>query len=110
MTAIVTGATGFIGSHLVDRLVESGEDVRCLVRRMPPEPNARAHYWRADFSSPTIGVDDAVFANVDTIYHVAGATRAGSAAEFHEANVRITERLLDRALATGGGKPRFVYI
>src|SRR5690349_9628127 len=32
MNVLVTGATGFIGSHLVDRLLETGADVRALVR------------------------------------------------------------------------------
>jgi nucleoside-diphosphate-sugar epimerase len=32
MKALVTGATGFIGSHLVDRLAERGDEVRALVR------------------------------------------------------------------------------
>ena len=30
---LVTGASGFIGGHLTQRLVQSGEQVRCLVRR-----------------------------------------------------------------------------
>ena len=32
MKTLVTGATGFIGTHLVKALVEKGRDVRCLVR------------------------------------------------------------------------------
>ncbi|MEJ7803986.1 MAG: NAD-dependent epimerase/dehydratase family protein, partial [Candidatus Limnocylindria bacterium] len=31
-TVLVTGAGGFIGSHLVERLVDDGASVRCLVR------------------------------------------------------------------------------
>jgi len=53
-------------------------------------------------------VSDSVFDGVDTVYHVAGATRAVSAAGFQEANVAITERLIDRASRLGS--PRFVYI
>jgi nucleoside-diphosphate-sugar epimerase len=110
MTAIVSGATGFIGTHLVDRLVESGQEVRCLVRRAPADPNARARYEPTDFSLASLGVDDSVFQNVDTIYHLAGATRAISESAFHEANVSVTERVLDRAIAAGARNARFVYV
>lgn len=33
MKILITGGTGFIGSHLVETLVSDGYDVRCLVRR-----------------------------------------------------------------------------
>ncbi len=32
MTTLITGATGFIGSHLLRHLLQEGETVRCLVR------------------------------------------------------------------------------
>jgi nucleoside-diphosphate-sugar epimerase len=113
MKAIVTGATGFIGSHLVEALTAAGEEVRCLVRR--PGSVASPGVWRlyiADFGRPDLGVADSLFDGVDTIYHLAGATRATSAAAFHEANVAITERLLDRVerVKRNGAPPRFVYI
>jgi nucleoside-diphosphate-sugar epimerase len=110
MTAIVTGATGFIGGHLVDALVEAGESVRCLVRRPGSvEAPLQARFYLADFSIPSLGLGDEVFANVDVVYHVAGATRATSEEGFHEANVNVTRRLLDR-LKEVGARTRFVYI
>jgi nucleoside-diphosphate-sugar epimerase len=109
MTAIVTGATGFIGSHLVEALASSGTEVRCLVRRPgTAESSAGARFHLADFGVADLGLADSVFDGVDIVYHVAGATRALSAAAFHKSNVAITERLIDRVSRTG--RPRFVYI
>jgi nucleoside-diphosphate-sugar epimerase len=110
MPVIVTGATGFIGGRLVGALASAGEEVRCLVRRPGAiESPAGSRFHVADFRRADLGVADSVFENVDTIYHVAGATRAVSAAAFHEANVAITERLLARA-SRNGARPRFIYI
>ena len=33
MKALVTGASGFIGSHIADRLIEAGIEVRCMMRK-----------------------------------------------------------------------------
>lgn len=113
MAVIVTGATGFIGSNLVEALASAGEEVRCLARRPGAiESPAGSRFHHADFRRPDLGVPDSVFAGVDTVYHLAGATRAVSAAGFHEANVAITTRLLARVAGVErtGAPPRFLYI
>src|SRR5438132_14065479 len=109
MAVIVTGATGFIGRHLLKSLVIQGEEVRCLSRRPGPiDSPAGARFHIADFRRADLGVRDSVFDGVDTVYHLAGATRAISARGFVEAHVGATSRLLDRVLrgASRGAPPR----
>ncbi len=36
-TVLITGATGFVGSHLAKRLVGKGDKIRCLVRTSSPK-------------------------------------------------------------------------
>src|SRR5207253_1508959 len=43
VTVLVTGATGFIGSHLVDRLLSEGASVRCLLRPVSPRGGTARH-------------------------------------------------------------------
>jgi nucleoside-diphosphate-sugar epimerase len=110
MTEIVTGASGFIGGHLVDALASRGEEVRCLVRRpLPAASSPTARVYRTDFAQADLGLPDEAFDRVDTVYHLAGATRAASEPAFHAANVTATERLMDRVLRAGV-LPRFVYV
>ena len=110
MTAIVTGATGFIGQSLVEALGTLGEDVRCFVRRPGSGAwGAGAREVVVDYRQPDLRLPDDAFAAVDTVYHLAGATRAVSERAFHEANVAVTERLMDR-IAKAGHRPRFVLV
>lgn len=111
MTSLVTGASGFIGRHLVDTLAASGEDIRCLSRG-PAAPDARRNvtHFKADYSRPDLGLADDVLRDVRTVYHLAGATRAVSAREFNQANVTVTERLIDRLIARSPERPRFIFI
>jgi dihydroflavonol-4-reductase len=73
-TALITGATGFLGQHLVSQMKEAEKDVRLRVLCRGPSPwegLERIEVLRGDVTSPE-DVDRAV-ADVDEIYHLAGA-------------------------------------
>src|SRR5262245_9500384 len=100
VSVLVTGATGFIGSHLADRLVSEGADVRCLVR--PSRPHGRpARNLPPAAARPVLGdlVSgaglSAALEGVELVFHLAGVTKALRPAEYYQGNVAATENLLD---------------
>ena len=99
---LVTGATGFIGGHLVELLLSRGWRVRCLVRR-PAELPEGAEAVRGDLGGE--GLERAA-AGVDVVFHLAGVTKARRAREYYEGNARGTERLV----AACARVPRFVHV
>ena len=50
MKSLVTGGCGFIGSHLVDRLVDIGHEVIVLDRVHPTHKNEKAKYYIQDIN------------------------------------------------------------
>lgn len=110
MTTIVTGATGFIGRHLVDALAARGGEVRCLTRGEPKSdsrPNVAFH--KVDYGRGDLGLAASVLRGATVVYHLAGATKAVSGADFREANLASTERLADRLVETRE-RPRLVLV
>ena len=109
MRIAVTGATGFLGGNLVDRLIEDGHTVTVVIR----DP-ARA----ADFAARGIGVllgdltrpiEPATREHVDAFVHAAAlSSNWGARAAFLAANVAGTRTAL--ALARLLGASRFVHI
>jgi nucleoside-diphosphate-sugar epimerase len=94
--ALVTGASGFVGSHLVDALVEEGWRVRALLRDRSSVrwlPRNRIEIARAALDAGP-GLRDAL-AGVRVVFHLAGLTSAPSPAAYRRANVTCTEHLLD---------------
>jgi nucleoside-diphosphate-sugar epimerase len=101
MTTLVTGATGLLGSHVVDLLRERGQPARALVR--PGEsPNGLAsagvEVCRGDIADrAALG---AATAGVDCVIHCAARTGIwGPEEEYERTNVKGLETLLDVALA-----------
>lgn len=84
---LVTGATGFIGTHLVRDLVEGADEVVCLVRstsnRQALEPLG-VEFIEGDVSDPA-SLDRAV-EGCQVVYHLAGLTMALATADLHRVN------------------------
>jgi nucleoside-diphosphate-sugar epimerase len=107
---LVTGGTGFVGSHLVERLARNGARVRCLVRRSSslrylPEGVEVAY---GDVAAGE-GLEHAL-EGVAVVIHAAGTTKAGSEAAFYEGNLRGTENLLRACERQGDPPRRFVHV
>lgn len=108
--AAVTGATGFIGRHVVTALRRHGWDVRVLARRHPGDllsPHSRFELVLGDLE------DEPALARLvhgaDAIIHLGGVVKAFSRDGFYEANQRGTERLL-RAAAVAAQSAMLVHI
>lgn len=95
---LVTGATGLIGSHLLDRLLEAGQPIRILTRRPPPQ-HLRNHplveVVLGDLGDP-IAVDRAV-EGTEIVFHSGGVLH-GAAVDFVRGNVVGTENVVTSCL------------
>jgi nucleoside-diphosphate-sugar epimerase len=107
---LVTGASGFTGSHLCRHLAAAGFTVRALVRKA----SSRALLEGIPFEPVEGDLRDpdslqAACAGADAVYHIAALYREGgtSRREFWEVNVEGTRRLLEAAATAGVG--RFIH-
>ncbi len=96
MKVLVTGGTGFIGSHLVDRLIDHGSDVTCIVRRTSDlrwldRKDIKLIY--ADITSPDT-LEEIAETPFDYVYQIAGLVTGGNRERFFDVNARGTENLL----------------
>jgi nucleoside-diphosphate-sugar epimerase len=93
---LVTGASGFVGSYVVRRLVAEGNPVRGLFRHPPPD-GYPGEVLLGDLTDAA--VLRRATAGIDTIIHLAACARVASRdpREFHRVNVEGTARLLEAA-------------
>src|SRR5437879_4568760 len=100
MTTLVTGASGFLGNHVVRLLAERGERIRVLLRPTSPTrllEGLAVERVSGDLRDPA-SLDKAV-AGVRIVYHLAADYRlwARDPREIYESNVQGTRNLLEAA-------------
>ena len=126
MKAYVTGGTGFIGSHLVEQLIDRGYRVTCLIRKTS---NLRwlnhlltaplSPHQRGDKGGPQVELvmgdlhDSDVLAqhvrDADLVFHLAGLTKAPDAATYDRVNAQGTKHLIEACLGAQANLGRLVY-
>jgi dihydroflavonol-4-reductase len=106
---LVTGGTGFVGSHLVERLLDDPEvDVYLLVRN-PAKARRLAGRPRVHLVEGDLRRVPALPAGLSVVYHLAGVTKTFKSSEHYTVNREGTASLL-RALERTGDAPRIVLV
>ncbi|HRK04308.1 MAG TPA: NAD-dependent epimerase/dehydratase family protein [Chlorobiota bacterium] len=111
MKVLVTGATGFVGSHVVDILLERGYDVSYVARAtsnhrwLDGKPVQRVDGSLFDMASLRTAVE-----SVDYVIHVAGLTAAKNEEEFLRGNRDATRNLLDAIRSYNPSLRRYTHI
>jgi nucleoside-diphosphate-sugar epimerase len=105
MRLAVTGATGFVGSHLVDVATAAGHEVAALTRR---EQQSREGVTWINGDLRDRAPLERLVSGADAVIHVAGVITAQSTEAFEQGNVEGTLAML--AAATAGGIRRFVHV
>ena len=109
--AVVTGANGFVGSHLVDYLITKNFEVRCVVRK-----SSNLQWLQGkDVKIFDCGLFDKAglreaFKDVNYIFHVAGVVKAKNEEGYFKGNVEATKVLLDIAAEVKEQIKKFVIV
>lgn len=111
MKTLVTGGTGFIGSHLIERLLGKGYEVLCVAKDVLNRELLERAGCKVVLADLNNGISwDSLLDGVDCVYHVAGVTRCRSPREYYEGNYRATKHFVDICVNLRSSLKRFVYV
>jgi len=110
MKVLVTGASGFLGSHVAERLAAEGHAVRLLLRTTSSRRFLDFPYETAtgDITEPA-SLSTAV-SGVEAVVHTAGLVKARNEADFYRVNGAGTGHIVEAAAEAGPQFKRFVYV
>lgn len=94
--SVVTGASGFVGSHMVDYLLSKGHQVKCILR----ESSSKRWLENKPIEFFYTGLFDKeklkdVLKDADYLFHIAGVVKAKNEEGYFKGNVETTRTLLD---------------
>ena len=107
----ITGATGFIGSHLADELIKKNYQIKCLVRKTSnlqwlknkPVELVYGSLFEKDVLSDAVK-------ETDFVYHIAGVTFAKKKEDYFRGNTDATKNLIEICYNTNPGISKFIYV
>lgn len=111
MRVLITGATGFIGSHVAEFLHKKGYEIIVIVRESSNRKwieHLPIKYFSGNLLDKNL-IKDAVD-GVDYVYNIAGVTKARTKQEYFLSNYEATKVLLEATLEQNPNIKRFVHV
>jgi len=109
--ALVTGGSGFIGSHFVEALINRGYEVFCLVRKTSNTDwirNQKVTFIRGDyFDKPSL---TRAVKGMDYVFHLGAVLNASDWETYYSANVLSTKHLIEVCFDVNPGIKRFIFV
>ena len=110
---LITGASGFIGSFIVEKALKRGFEVWAAVRRSSSRQflqDSRIHLIELDLNSKERLTEQMKDCRFDYVVHAAGVTKCLNKADFHRINTEGTQHLVEALMALRMPLKRFVYL
>lgn len=110
---LITGASGFVGFHLIEAALAKGLEVHAAVRRSSDIRHLTAHdvkYVYPNYTSKEELERELNEHQYDYIIHAAGSTKAKNQEEYNRINAELTINLANAAAKTSNNLKKFVFI
>lgn len=118
MKVLVTGGTGFLGSHLIQQLLNENAKVTCVVRK--DLPIRKSYLYQQLIEHVSLKIGDVTEYNTlykilsensyDYIFHLAGIVKSKNEEDYIKVNVEGTKNLLRAIQVTNSDIKRFVFM